>query len=104
MLRSESEWLVGCRDQCRPFSNNVIFEKSFEVQNQNNFNAVDNVGGSLALSVSFVLSAGSMGSGGMFGGWGFKLSAGVKHNQLHAVLLCPWHLSHLLHSVKDKVR
>jgi len=27
-----------------------------------------------------------------------------QHNQLPAVLLCLWHLSHLLPSVKDKVR
>jgi len=66
---------VGCRGQC---TNDIIFERSFEPQNQNNFDAVDNVGGSLAPLVSFVLSAGIMGSGGMFGGWGFKLSAGVK--------------------------
>jgi len=69
---------VGCRDQCRPGSTDIIFEKSFEAQNHHNFDAVDNVGGSLAPSVSFVLSAGIMGSSQMFGGWGFKLSAGFK--------------------------
>ena len=70
---------VGCRDECRPFTSDIIFERTFQALNYNNFEAVDGVRGTLDPSVSFTLTAGIMGNlGSLLGDWGFKLSGGVK--------------------------
>ena len=70
---------IGCRDDCVPFTNDIIFERTFQALNHNNFDAVDGVRGSLDPSVTFSLSAGILGnSGSIFGDWGFKIQGGIK--------------------------
>ena len=70
---------TGCRDECRPFTSDIIFEESFQALNSNNLDAVDGIRGSLEPYVTLSLTAGIMGNfGAILGDWGFKLQAGVK--------------------------
>ena len=70
---------IGCRDECRPFTSDIIFERDFEALNYDNFNAVDNLRGTINPSVSLTVTAGIMGNfGSIFGDWGFMFRGGVK--------------------------
>jgi hypothetical protein len=70
---------MGCRDQCRPFTSDIIFEQSFQQSTSDNFNTVTGLSGSLEPSVTLTLSAGIIAENmGWLGDWGFKISGRVK--------------------------